>query len=40
MIHHTVGPDISKTHLDAFQRQNGKIAQFPNDAAGFAALTA
>ena len=40
MIHHTVGVDISKKHLDACQLPEGKAAQFTNDAAGFRKLIA
>ena len=40
MIHHTVGVDISKRHLDAHQLPEEKAAQFTNDAAGFRQLIA
>ena len=35
MIHHTVGIDISKAHLDAFAAPEGRAARFSNDTAGF-----
>ena len=35
MFHHTVGVDVSKRHLDAYQLPEEKAAQFTNDAAGF-----
>ena len=40
MTHHTVGVDISKRHLDAYQLPGEKAATFANDAAGFKALIA
>ena len=40
MTDHTVGVDISKRHLDAFQLPGEKAAQFTNDAAGFRKLIA
>ena len=40
MTDHTVGVDISKRHLDAFQLPEEKAAQFTNDAAGFRKLIA
>ena len=40
MTDHTVGVDISKRHLDAFQLPGEKAAQFTNDAAGFRELIA
>ena len=40
MIHHTVGIDISKAHLDAYAAPEGRAARFSNDAAGFQKLIA
>ena len=40
MFHHTVGVDVSKRHLDAYQLPEEKAAQFTNDAAGFRELIA
>ena len=40
MIHHTVGIDISKAHLDAFAAPEGRAARFSNDTAGFRKLIA
>ena len=40
MTDHTVGVDISKEHLDAYQLKEGKAARFTNNAAGFEALIA
>ncbi len=40
MTDHTVGVDISKEHLDAYQLKEGKAARFRNNAAGFEALIA
>ena len=34
MTDHTVGVDISKRHLDAFQLPGEKAAQFTNDGSG------
>lgn len=36
---HTIGMDISKSHLDAFRLEDGAAQRFENSAAGFRALS-
>ena len=38
MTEHTIGVDISKSHLDAFRLEDGATQRFENSAAGFRAL--
>jgi transposase len=38
MTEHTIGVDISKSHLDVFRLENGAARRFENTAAGFRAL--
>jgi transposase len=38
MADHTIGVDISKSHLDAFRLEDGAAQRFENAAAGFRAL--
>lgn len=38
MTDHTIGVDISKSHLDAFRLEDGAAQRFENSAAGFRAL--
>ena len=38
MTEHTIGVDISKSHLDAFRLEDGAAQRFENSAAGFRAL--
>ena len=39
MTDHTIGVDISKSHLDAFRLEDGAAQRFENSAAGFRALS-
>lgn len=39
MTDHTIGVDISKSHLDVFRLEDGAAQRFDNSAAGFRALT-
>lgn len=39
MKDHTIGVDISKSHLDAFRLEDGAAQRFENSAAGFRALS-
>jgi len=39
MSEHTIGVDISKSHLDAFRLEDSAAQRFDNSAAGFRALT-
>ena len=39
MTDHTIGVDISKSHLDVFRLEDGIAKRFDNSAAGFRALT-
>lgn len=38
MTEHTIGVDISKSHLDVFRLEDGAAQRFENSAAGFRAL--
>ena len=38
MAEHTIGVDISKSHLDVFRLEDGAAQRFDNSAAGFRAL--
>ena len=38
MTEHTIGVDISKSHLEAFRLEDGAAQRFENSAAGFRAL--
>ena len=38
MTEHTIGVDISKSHLDVFRLEDGEAQRFENSAAGFRAL--
>ncbi|MBW6507651.1 MAG: transposase [Rhodobacteraceae bacterium] len=38
MTEHTIGVDISKSHLDVFRLEDGATQRFENSAAGFRAL--
>ena len=38
MTDHTIGVDISKSHLDVFRLEDGAAQRFDNSAAGFRAL--
>lgn len=38
MTEHTIGVDISKSHLDVFRQEDGETQRFDNSAAGFRAL--
>jgi transposase len=38
MTEHTIGVDISKSHLDVFRLEDGAARRFENTAAGFRAL--
>lgn len=39
MTDHTIGVDISKSHLDVFRLEDGVAQRFENSAAGFCALS-
>ena len=39
MTDHTIGVDISKSHLDVFRLEDGAAQRFENSAAGFRALS-
>jgi transposase len=39
MTDHTIGVDISKSHLDVFRLEDRSAQRFENSAAGFRALT-
>jgi transposase len=39
MTDHTIGVDISKSHLDAFRLEDGAAQRFENSVAGFRALS-
>ena len=39
MSEHTIGVDISKSHLDVFRLEDSAAQRFDNSAAGFRALT-
>lgn len=39
MTDHTIGVDISKSHLDVFRLEDGMAQRFDNSSAGFRALT-
>ena len=38
MTDHTIGVDISKSHLDVFRLEDGAAQRFDNSAAGFRSL--
>ncbi|MDX2485109.1 MAG: hypothetical protein QNK42_15770 [Pseudodonghicola sp.] len=39
MTDHTIGVDISKSHLDVFRLEDGAAQRFENSAAGYRALS-